>query len=181
MIGPEELKGCCELAGLGEVEYSVLMDAGFLEAPASKSHHLARRNGLAEHSMNVGKRLEALTRALGVKWTRPESPWRVALLHDIVKCRCYAPRQAYAGYDYVQPPWPGHGIASVAIATVELGIGLCPDEAAAIAWHMGAFNLQGRALDEFDAALAAYPAQIIATHAADMAASRIDEKEGGAL
>jgi hypothetical protein len=61
------------------------------------------------------------------------------------------------------------------IATVELGIHLEPDEAAAIIHHMGAFGLQGRALDEFDAALDKWPAQIIATHTADWAAARIDE------
>ena len=41
--------------------------------------------------------------------------------------------------------------------------------------HMGAFGLTGRAMDEFDAALDKWPAQIIATHTADWAAARIDE------
>ena len=61
------------------------------------------------------------------------------------------------------------------IAMSELGVMLYPDEAAAIIHHMGAFGLSGRALDEFDAALERWPAQIIATHTADWAASRLDE------
>ena len=65
--------------------------------------------------------------------------------------------------------------ATSMIATVELGIRLNPDEAAAIIHHMGAFGLSGRALDEFDAALDAFPGPIIATHTADWLASRLDE------
>lgn len=173
----DQFAAFCGLAGFTYGELLSLEGAGFLSAPASKGHHLACPGGLARHSSNVGRRLEALTRALDVKWSRPESPWRVALLHDLVKCRCYRRRED-GRYDYVQPAWPGHGTASVAIATVELGISLNADEAAAITWHMGAFNLQGRDLDEFDAALDVFPANIIATHTADMAAARIDEKEG---
>ena len=75
----------------------------------------------------------------------------------------------------MQPKWPGHGTASVMIATVALGIQLNPDETAAITYHMGAFGLTGRAMDEFDAALDAFPGPIIATHAADWAAARLDE------
>ena len=155
------------IMGLGNI--------GFDKAPASKGHHLAVAGGLLIHSVLVTRRLAALTDALGVAWSRPESPYLVGMLHDLVKCRCYRLRSD-GGYDYVQPEWPGHGVASVMIATVELGIHLEPDETAAVIHHMGAFGLQGRALDEFDAALDKWPAQIIATHTADWAAARIDEE-----
>jgi len=162
-------------AGLTPAQVRKLYKIGYATAPASKGHHLARMGGLAVHSVNVAHRLAVLTQALDFSWSRPQSPWLVGMLHDLVKCKCYRLRDDAKGYDYVQPEYPGHGVASVMIATVELGIRLNPDEAAAITWHMGAFGLQGRALDEFDAALDAWPAQIIATHTADWAAARLDE------
>ena len=161
-------------SGLTDAQTRALRDLGFRDAPASKGHHLACRGGLAAHSGNVCRRLLDQTRALGVNWSRPASPYLVALLHDLVKCKCYKPRPE-GGYDYVQPEWPGHGFASFILATVEVGVMLYPDEAAAIIHHMGAFGLSGRALDEFDEALERWPAQIIATHTADCAASRLDE------
>ena len=112
-----------------------------------------------------------------MKRPRQESPYLVGMLHDLVKCLCYHPNPDGRTYSYVQPKWPGHGVASVMIATVDLGIHLNSDEAAAIMHHMGAFGLTGRDLDEFDAALDVYPGPIIATHAADMAAARLDESD----
>lgn len=151
---------------------------GYYDAPASKGHHLAVKGGLVQHSLNVTRRLVEMSDALGTDWSREESPYIVGMLHDLVKCQCYRLNPDGKTYSYEQPKWPGHGTASVMIATVELGIQLNPDEAAAIAWHMGAFGLQGRALDEFDAALDVFPSQIIATHTADWAAARIDESDG---
>lgn len=148
---------------------------GYYDSPASKGHHLAVKGGLVRHSLNVTKRLVCLSDAIGVKWSRDESPYLVGMLHDLVKCQCYRINPDGKTYSYVLPKWPGHGTASVMIATVELGIQLNPDEAAAIIHHMGAFGLTGRALDEFDAALDAFPGPIIATHTADWSASRLDE------
>lgn len=161
------------LLSLGQMER--IEAIGYYEAPASKGHHLAEKGGLARHSFNVTKRLCELSMAMDVKWSRPESPYLVGMLHDLVKCQCYRLNSDGETYRYVQPKWPGHGVASVMIATVELGIQLNPDEAAAIIHHMGAFGLSGRALDEFDAALDAYPGPIIATHTADWSAARLDE------
>lgn len=156
-------------------EYDRLLELGYFYAPASKEHHLAVPGGLARHSVNVTSRLVALSREMGVVWSRHESLYLVGLLHDLVKCQCYRLNTDGQTYSYVQPKWPGHGVASVMIATVELGIPLNPDEAAAIIHHMGAFGLSGRALDEFDAALDAFPGPIIATHTADWSAARLDE------
>ena len=175
-IGSNGLEYLLSGAALAPEQEKRLRALGFYEAPASKGHHLAYRGGLVLHSYNVARRLVTLTPALGVVWSRPQSPYLVALLHDLVKCKCYRLRDG-GGYDYVQPEWPGHGVASFMIASVELGIRLNPDEAAAIIHHMGAFGLAGRDLEEFDAALDKWPAQIIATHTADWAASRLDEDE----
>ena len=155
--------------------YRDLINLGYFDAPASKGHHLACRGGLAIHSANVTKRLVALSIEMGVRWSRDESPYIVGVLHDLVKCRCYRLNADGKTYSYVQPAWPGHGVASAMIAMTELGIFLNPDEAAAIIHHMGAFGLAGHALDEFDAALDKWPGQIIATHTADWAAARLDE------
>lgn len=148
---------------------------GYYDAPASKEHHLAVKGGLAEHSLNVTRRLIDISDALEIAWSREESPYLVGMLHDLVKCQCYKLNPDGKTYSYIQPKWPGHGAASVMIATVELGIQLNPDEAAAITYHMGAFGLTGRAMDEFDAALDAFPGPIIATHTADWASARLDE------
>ena len=160
--------------GFSNLEMARLVKIGYFEAPASKGHHLARPGGLHDHSLNVAWRLDSLSRALAVEWPRPESPWIVGMMHDLVKCKCYRLNPDGKTYSYVQPEWPGHGVASVMIATIEIGIHLEPEEAAAIIHHMGAFGLQGRDLEEFDAALEKWPAQIIATHTADWAAARLD-------
>lgn len=150
---------------------------GYYDAPASKGHHLAEKGGLVRHSLNVTDRLLSLSDEMAIGWSRDESPYIVGMLHDLVKCKCYRLNDDGKTYSYVQPEWPGHGVASVMIATVELGIELNPDEAAAIIHHMGAFGLSGRAMEEFNAALDKWPGQIIATHCADWAASRLDESE----
>lgn len=155
--------------------YEGLKRMGYFTAPASKGHHMAVKGGLVQHSINVTKRLVRLSDAIGSTWSRDESPYLVGMLHDLVKCQCYKLNPDGQTYSYVQPKWPGHGVASVMIATVELGIQLNPDEAAAIIHHMGAFGLTGRALDEFDSALDAFPGPIIATHTADWSAARLDE------
>ena len=173
----ESLHIFVDLAHVTDDQMLGLGNIGFDKAPASKGHHLAVAGGLLIHSVNVTRRLVALTDALGVAWSRPESPYLVGMLHDLVKCKCYRLNPDGKTYSYVQPEWPGHGVASFMIASVELGIRLNPDEAAAIIHHMGAFGLAGRDLEEFDAALDKWPAQIIATHTADWAASRIDEDD----
>ena len=145
-----------------------LRGIGYFEAPASAKHHLAREGGLAEHSINVVD----LILQLGA-FVDPESAYRVGMLHDLVKCTCYK-YDFYAGYEYVQPPYPGHGVASVMIAN-ELGISLTPEETAAIAWHMGAFGLNERELKEYHAAIRRYPRAIILTHAADHLASAMED------
>ena len=163
------------LAHLTEGSMAKIKSIGYYDAPASKGHHLAVKGGLVHHSINVTRRLIDISDALEIAWSREESPYLVGMLHDLVKCQCYKLNTDGKTYSYMQPKWPGHGTASVMIATVELGIQLNPDEAAAIIHHMGAFGLTGRALDEFEAALDAFPGPIIATHTADWSAARLDE------
>lgn len=157
---------------------------GYFRAPASKGHHLAVPGGLVQHSINVTKRLIDLTDALDLKWPRKESPYLVGMLHDVVKVRTYRVDDTLARtegeppkYKYVPTVYGGHGAASVMMITSELQKSLYPEEALAIRWHMGAFGLAGDELKEYDAALDAFPDLLIATHTADMLASRVDERE----
>ena len=157
---------------------TVLSGIGYFNAPASKGHHLAKRGGLLRHSVNVTRRLIALTDVLGVPWPRRESPYLVGMLHDLVKCRCYrAVEGAGPAWEYVQPEYQGHGACSVAIAS-ELGIQLMREEIAAIMFHMGPWGVDKEYPEgEFRAAMRVFAPQIIAAHTADWYAAEVDEPE----
>lgn len=170
-------------AGLDDATIKIMeYQLGYFTAPASKGHHLAEPGGLVEHSVNVTERLVGLTKRLGVEWPRAESPYLVGMLHDLVKCETYdidaaATESALeTRYRYKPTLYGGHGAASAMIAMSELGVRLYPAEVAAIRWHMGAFCLAGDELREYDRALDVFPLELIATHTADMLASRYDER-----
>lgn len=178
------VKGVADVM-LGESEitrwqYDALDRMHYFVAPASKGHHLARIGGLMEHSVNVTRRLLAITDAWNVHWPRKESPYLVGMLHDLVKCRCYrfvsgTEQDAEPKWEYVQPGFPGHGVCSVMMAA-ELGIALMREEIAAITFHMGTFGIGKEYTDkEFHAAMDEFAPQIIATHTADWYAARVDE------
>lgn len=173
-------------AGLTDEQQRRLRAIGYLEAPASKRHHLAVPMGLYKHSVNVTYRLLKLTEAMEIDWSREESPYLVGMLHDLVKTRCYIIKPLEDrvkdgvlidadAYEYIQPVYPGHGVASALIAA-ELGIQLNEDERAAIVYHMGLYGVGKEYTDkEINEALGVFPGQIIATHSADWLAARIDE------
>ena len=149
--------------------FEALKEIGYLDAPASKGHHLAVAGGLAEHSVHVTNIL------LETRAVPDVSAYRIGMYHDLVKCLCYK-AVGDGKYEYVQPPYPGHGAASAMIAA-DIGIQLEPFERAAIVWHMGAFGLDDRQMAEYKAALRKWATPIIFTHAADNLAS-IDEEIG---
>lgn len=174
-LGNRQLE--CYIEQMKFVTRQQLEAIGFFDAPASGSHHLAEHGGLALHARNVTRWLLKLSDAMEVHWPRPESPYIVGLLHDAVKCKCYGFQNCAAEEKIIRVPHPytGHGTASVAVITCELGLKLYPAEASAIIHHMGAFNLTGNDLKDFDKALEIFPKEIIATHTADMLAARSDE------
>ena len=150
--------------------FEALKEIGYLDAPASKGHHLAVAGGLAKHSMRVTEIL------LETHAVSEVSAYRIGMYHDLVKCLCYK-AVGDGKYEYVQPPYPGHGAASAMIAA-DIGIQLDPVERAAIVWHMGAFGLHDdRQMEEYKAALRKWPIPIIFTHASDHLAS-IQEETG---
>ena len=180
----QQAENLLKMAGLDDNTIAELEFWGYFRAPASKGHHLAVPGGLVRHSLNVTKRLVDLTEALDLKWPRKESPYLVGMLHDVVKVRTYRVDDTIARtegeppkYKYVPTVYGGHGAASVMMITSELQKSLYLEEALAIRWHMGAFGLAGDELKEYDAALDAFPDLLIATHTADMLASRVDERE----
>lgn len=65
-----------------------LIDMGFLEAPASTTHHLAIPGGLAEHSMNVGETLCDLVNKTQALVPR-SACYIIGLLHDLCKLDIY--------------------------------------------------------------------------------------------
>ena len=169
------------IAGIDKPIVMALGGIGYFTQPASKGHHLSCDGGLAQHSVNVTRRLVELTKTLNVKWLRSEAaPYIVGMLHDLVKCRCYRmigpDADGRPTWEYVQPEYPGHGSCSVMLA-VGFGVCLYPDEIAAITYHMGTFGIGKEYTEkEFDAAMNLFAPQIIATHTADWYACRVDEE-----
>lgn len=167
-------------AGLSEEQIQKLRDVGYFEAPAAKKHHLAEPGGLALHSTNVTYWLLKLSETMKVKWPRPESPYLVGMLHDLVKCFCYRPitgaGQDKVEYKKVDTKYAGHGLASCMFAR-DLGIELLPIEFRSIEYHMGAFGLSAQELKAYDAVLSYKDStlNLYATHTADMIASHVDE------
>lgn len=173
-------------AGLGEEACQELCRRGYFVAPASKGHHLAFAGGLREHSMNVAESLVKISKALKVKWERPEGPYLVGLLHDLVKCDCYKLEYKENSFPDCEIKWCNkwgdeHGSASVKIAA-ELGITLWSDEIAAITYHMGLYSTElfghpEYSQKDYETAMKKYAPHIIATHTADMYASHVLEEE----
>lgn len=167
-------------AGLSEEQIQKLRDIGYFEAPAARKHHLAEPGGLALHSTNVTYWLLKLSETMKVKWPRPESPYLVGMLHDLVKCFCYRPitgaGQDKVEYKKVDTKYAGHGLASCMFAR-DLGIELLPIEFRSIEYHMGAFGLSAQELKAYDAVLSYKDStlNLYATHTADMIASHVDE------
>jgi len=149
--------------------FDALVEMGYMNAPASKGHHLAEPGGLSKHSMRVTDIL------LETRAVSEVSAYRIGMYHDLVKCQCYE-AVSDGKYEYTQPPYPGHGIASAMIAA-DIGIELTPVERAAIVWHMGAFGLDERQMKEYKAALHKWPVPLIFTHAADHLASILEDVE----
>ena len=166
----------CEIAG---IDFGRLGSFGFMRAPCSKSHHLNRPGGLAAHSKNVVEWILKLSPEFGVVWERPRSPYLVGLLHDFVKLYNYD-FDEQGKIKWKPAPVMGHGAASAILIQADLGIALTKQEALAITWHMGAFNLVGDDLKAYDAALDVDPWAILVTHTADMMAARVTERTLGA-
>ena len=168
-----------------------LESSDFFTAPASTRFHGCYEGGLADHCLNVYNCLVFLTENLKdsdyvLPEVKDDSIILVSLLHDLCKVNTYQPVQKwrkdaqgkwedYIGYDK-NPLMPmGHGAKSVFIANQF--INLSKDEALAIFWHMGPYDISdymtrnelGQAFTE---SLLAF-----LLHQADMMATYISENE----
>lgn len=167
-----------EGSGLTGEQIGRLRDFGYFTAPASKGHHGAFSGGLALHSMRVANHMFGLR-----VFKEDRSNFLVGMLHDLVKVHCYR-RKEDGSFEYVDPPYPGHWIASALIAQ-DLGIRLTPAESAAIVWHMGPWDLDDKTRGPYRAALREFGREIVLTHAADHLSSIEEDleeakrKEGG--
>ena len=156
----------------------------FFTAPASTKYHLAKEEGLLEHSLNV---YEELKHEYGygseVEYI-PSTIKIVALLHDICKANFYKTssrnikneqgKWEQVPYYITDDQFPiGHGEKSVIL--IQKFIDLKLEEIYAIRWHMGGFetkenyNYISNVFNKCNLALM--------LHIADLKATYIKEKE----
>ncbi len=167
-----------------------LEKSDFFTAPASTRRHSAYRGGLCQHSINVYKRLVKLCEMeYGKDWqskVNPESVAIIGLLHDVCKVDTYVEDFKNVKdedgvwrkkpYYRIEDSLPyGHGEKSVYI--ISAFIKLTREEALAINWHMGEFDIRvqnGSYL--MSEVFYKYPLCFL-THLADLTATYLDEKE----
>lgn len=160
-----------------------LIAQGFFMKPAAIKYHGNYTGGLFDHSFEVMEDLVEITERLGVKWSRPESPYIVGMFHDICKLDDYCDENAV---DTVvmgtgspiskNPKWmhnpdrmmKGHGDKSIML--LSQFINLTEEEMLCIRFHMGAYVTDE--WDEYDRAIRKYET-VLWTHTADMYASKV--------
>lgn len=167
--------------GIEELIRYLQEETDFFTAPASTKYHGAFAGGLLMHSINVCAELRLDPNS---KVYPTETLIIVALLHDICKANCYrtekrnvkenggwVEKQIYVFEDELPL---GHGEKSLYLASKF--IKLSDEEAAAIRWHMGAFDCAFRGGDRgLNAAYEKYPLAVM-LHLADMRAAYLVER-----
>lgn len=153
-----------------------LESTDFFRAPASIKHHGNYAGGLAQHSLNVCRRLCERDKS-----QRNDSATITALLHDVCKTDTYLPKDMEEGEvkSWKYNSWKrlpvGHGERSV-ILIQQHGLTLTMEEITAIRWHMGAWDDAVRGGSrELDAAIGMYPL-VLQLQIADMEATHLDER-----
>lgn len=167
------------------IEY--LDEQGFFEGPASTKYHGSYPGGLVDHSLNVYYSiLDVMNMIYGKNWQQRhslESVTVVSLLHDVCKIGKYKSelknvKDLNTGTwgtkeCYVRNPNSFEmGHASKSIYTVMKYMELTDEEAQAIYWHMGAFDISqystvgdlSESYSKNTLALALHLADMISTH-----------------
>lgn len=161
-----------------------MSEIGFLTAPCSGGHHLAKEGGLLEHSVNVYRVAENVGVALmgGAEYNKIRNSVAIAaLLHDLGKCGQfgkpeYVPNILKDGKQSEAKPYQKnkdllnvpHEIRSIAIA--QMFIDLTEEEQHAILYHNGLYTPLGRELSGNETPLS------MLIHFSDMWASRVVEQ-----
>lgn len=160
-----------------------LEETDFFVAPASTRFHGNYDGGLAEHSLNVYKLLQAKNKQFDLGLAE-DTIAITALLHDVCKINLYHkamknrqnPKtlkwEKYQGYGYEDSFPVGHGEKSV-IQLMHF-IRLKKQEIAMIRWHMGGYEDKSQQ-NNLSAAWNMYPAGT-ALHTADLESSYILEE-----
>ena len=154
---------------------------GFFEAPASKRHHGAKPGGLAEHSVNVFRRLLWLNAEEEKRQQFPQYDLETVaicgLLHDLCKIDAYRKSEFEGITEYqLTKNFPaGHGEKSVILILQFMR--LTQEEILAIRWHMGQYDFYARG-GGFDLDNAFRQSKLaVMLHLADMMAAHFDERE----
>ena len=154
---------------------------GFFEAPASKRHHGAKPGGLAEHSVNVFRRLLWLNAEEEKRQQSPQYDLETVaicgLLHDLCKIDAYRKSEFEGVTEYqLTKNFPaGHGEKSVILILQFMH--LTQEEILAIRWHMGQYDFYARG-GGFDLDNAFRQSKLaVMLHLADMMATHFDERE----
>lgn len=154
----------------------------FFEAPASKRHHGAKPGGLAEHSINVFRRLLWLNKReekrTNIALYNLETLTVCGLLHDLCKIDAYRQTEGQQGkpeYQLTRNFPAGHGEKSVILILQFMH--LTKDEILAIRWHMGQYDFYARG-GGYDLDNAFNQCKLaVMLHLADMMATHFDERE----
>ena len=157
---------------------------GFFTSPASTTHHGNYEGGLFDHSIAVTEQLVRFTDELGLKWTRPESPWIIGVFHDLCKIDSYEmvvdeEGLQLFGSDDIKGRQvhfirnndcilKGHGDKSIILLSQFMT--LTEEEIFCIRFHMGAYEKES--WEEWDVAIRKYET-VLWTHTADMYASKV--------
>lgn len=155
---------------------------GFFEAPASKRHHGAKPGGLAEHSINVFRRLLRLNteeeKRQQYQQYDLETVAICGLLHDLCKIDAYRQEEGQQGkteYQLTKNFPAGHGEKSVILILQFMH--LTQEEILAIRWHMGQYDFYARG-GGYDVDNAFHQCKLaVMLHLADMMATHFDERE----
>ena len=159
----------------------------FFTAPASGKRHNSFEGGLCAHSINVYNRYKNLVKLeYGENYAEKlsdESIAIIALLHDVCKVNTYTIdyRNQKVEGQWIQVPYfaynntlpYGHGEKSVYIVSGFMR--LTREEAMAINWHMGGFDLRGQGTSDLCDAYSMFPNAVL-FHMADISATYLDEK-----
>lgn len=157
-----------------------LKGIGFFSAPASTKYHGSFEGGLLDHSLGVLHFMASFIKTGADPSLRDAKSFQsmatVALLHDVCKCDIYKKRTTRVKTDdgwsdaiewtYCDGYPFGHGEKSCDLIA-EAGLRLTREERLAIRWHMGAYCLSERELEQYRAAIA-QSNLLFPLHTADM-------------
>lgn len=167
-----------------------LDETDFFYAPASTRYHGAYEGGLAEHCVNVLDTLcaydEMLNKTYGMPCEDKNSMIIVALLHDVCKINTYKTKtlwrkdsqgkwESYIGYERNPDLAMGHGSKSVFL--IQKYIKLTDEEAQAILWHMGPYDISDYMSQNEMGIAFSVNGLAYKLNAADMAATYVLENE----